>query len=193
MSIAPRLLAAALLTALGCGALAQQKATAAPDAPARAPAAAADLEPLVDTSRPPADAQPAPQSAAPEHLAPAPSAPTPARQIAAAAGEGKPKGSAKDRIELDTTQITGNRELPKVLYIVPWKHSDLSDLGGRPANSLLDEVLTPVDRDVFQRENRYYRALQPDEPRAGSRAAAAPQAAGSASPAAAAPAARDEK
>jgi hypothetical protein len=25
----------------------------------------------------------------------------------------------------------------------------------------LDEVLTPVDRDVFQRENRYYRALTP--------------------------------
>ena len=25
---------------------------------------------------------------------------------------------------------------------------------------LLDEVLEPVDRDVFRRENRYYRALQ---------------------------------
>ena len=90
-----------------------------------------------------------------------------AQKGAAAAADGKPKGNAKDRIELDTTQITGNRELPKVLYIVPWKHSDLSDLAGRPANSLLDEVLTPVDRDVFQRENRYYRALQPDEPRPG--------------------------
>ena len=62
---------------------------------------------------------------------------------------------------MDTTQITGNRELPKVLYIVPWKRSDLGDLVGRPVNSLLDEVLTPVDRDVFQRENRYYRALTP--------------------------------
>ena len=90
-------------------------------------------------------------------------------------------------------RITGNRELPKVLYIVPWKHSDLSDLGGRPANSLLDEVLTPVDRDVFQRENRYYRALQPDEPRSGGRAPGAPSAAGTASPAADAPPVRDEK
>lgn len=67
-----------------------------------------------------------------------------------------------DRIELDATQITGNRELPKVLYIVPWKPSDLGDLLGRPANSLLDEVLAPVDREVFRRENRYYDALRPD-------------------------------
>ena len=67
-----------------------------------------------------------------------------------------------DRLQLDTTAITGNRELPKVLYIVPWKRSDLGDLVGRPVNSLLDEVLQPLDRDVFQRENRYYDALKPD-------------------------------
>ena len=71
-------------------------------------------------------------------------------------------GKAEDRLQLDTTQITGNQELPKVLYIVPWKRSDLGDLLGKPANSLLDEVLTPVDRDVFKRENRYYDALKPD-------------------------------
>ena len=76
-----------------------------------------------------------------------------------------PKGSGKahDSLELDTTQITGNRELPKVLYIVPWKRSDLGDLVGKPMNSLLDEVLTPVDRDVFKRQNRYYDALKPDD------------------------------
>ena len=71
-------------------------------------------------------------------------------------------GKAEDHLQLDTTQITGNQELPKVLYIVPWKRSDLGDLLGRPANSLLDEVLEPVDRDVFKRENRYYDALKPD-------------------------------
>ena len=71
-------------------------------------------------------------------------------------------GKAEDRLQLDTTQITGNQELPKVLYIVPWKRSDLGDLLGKPANSLLDEVLQPIDRDVFKRENRYYDALKPD-------------------------------
>jgi hypothetical protein len=49
-----------------------------------------------------------------------------------------------------------------VLYIVPWKRSDLGDLVGKPVNSLLDEVLAPVDRDVFKRQNRYYDALKPD-------------------------------
>ncbi len=74
----------------------------------------------------------------------------------------QPAGKAQDRLQLDATQITGNQELPKVLYIVPWKRSDLGDLIGKPVNSLLDEVLEPVDRDVFKRENRYYDALKPD-------------------------------
>jgi hypothetical protein len=85
---------------------------------------------------------------------------------------GAAPGKAHDRIELDTTQITGNRELPKVLYIVPWKRSDLGDLVGKPVNSLLDEVLTPVDRDVFKRQNRYYDALKPDEAKDSAGAAA---------------------
>jgi hypothetical protein len=75
---------------------------------------------------------------------------------------GKGSGKAQDHLQLDTTQITGNQELPKVLYIVPWKRSDLGDLLGKPANSLIDEVLQPVDRDVFRRENRYYDAVKPD-------------------------------
>lgn len=64
-----------------------------------------------------------------------------------------------DRLDLDTTVVTGNRELPKVLYIVPWKKSDLGDLPAQPFNTLLDEALTPVDRDVFRREVTYYGAI----------------------------------
>lgn len=88
----------------------------------------------------------------------------------AKAGTHGPKGP--DRVELETTEITGNRELPKVLYIVPWKRSDLGDLVGRPANSLLDDVLQPIDREVFLRENRYYDALKPGA--AGPKAGTAP-------------------
>jgi hypothetical protein len=84
-----------------------------------------------------------------------------ARKTAAGAKATGRKGA--ERIELDTTDITGNRELPKVLYIVPWKRSDLGDLLGKPAHSLLDDVLQPLDRDVFQRENRYYDALKPEQ------------------------------
>jgi hypothetical protein len=61
-----------------------------------------------------------------------------------------------DRLQLDTTIVTGNRELPKVLYIVPWKKADIGELPSQPFNSLLDEALAPVDRDVFRREVTYY-------------------------------------
>jgi hypothetical protein len=50
--------------------------------------------------------------------------------------------------------------------------SDLGDLVGKPVNSLLDEVLTPVDRDVFKRQNRYYDALKPDAAKDAAGAAA---------------------
>ncbi len=70
-----------------------------------------------------------------------------------------PSSSTMDHLELDPTSIIGNRELPKVMVIVPWKRADLGDLDGRPANSLLNEVLAPVDRDVFRREMRYFDAL----------------------------------
>ena len=195
MTNAARALTAGILAVtLGCGALAQDKPSTAPGEPGKAHAATQDLEPSVDTSAATseADAHPKGASEVPSGPAPATSASKGAQKRAAGAAEGKPKGNAKDRIELDTTQITGNRELPKVLYIVPWKHSDLSDLAGRPANSLLDEVLTPVDRDVFQRETRYYRALQPDEPRPGG-APGAPSREAPASPNADVPRARDEK
>lgn len=62
---------------------------------------------------------------------------------------------AQDRADLERTQIIGNRELPKVLYIVPWKKPLQGDLSGRPFGSVLDEALAPVDRDVFRRQVRY--------------------------------------
>jgi hypothetical protein len=88
----------------------------------------------------------------------APAAAAPAASAAAAPATPK-GGKASDRIELDTTQISGNRELPKVMYVVPWRKADPGEFTGKPLNSLLDEALTPVDRDVFRRQNRYYAAL----------------------------------
>ena len=135
---------------LGAAALAQT--------PAPAPQ---DLEPGVNTSAPGSapESQPQPLPAA------RPNAAHPAARAkpssAATPNKTAQKGGAKDRLDLDATQITGNRELPKVLYIVPWRSAELGDLVGRPVNSLLDEVLEPVDRDVFRRQNRYFEALQP--------------------------------
>ena len=67
---------------------------------------------------------------------------------------------AADRADLEETTIRGNRELPKVLYIVPWKQPVTGELVGKPVKSLLDEVLAPVDRDVFRRQVQYYNSIQ---------------------------------
>jgi len=145
-------------------ALAQEPASA----PARALPRPDQLEPAVDTTKSaPAAATPAAAAATAPGANTAGGAHKPAAPATTAARKepSGPKASARkgaDRLELDPTDITGNRELPKVLYIVPWKRSDLGDLLGKPVNSLLDDVLQPLDRDVFQRENRYYDALQPE-------------------------------
>ena len=64
--------------------------------------------------------------------------------------------NAEDRIELKSTSIIGNKELPKMLYIVPWKSAELPDMNTPPIESLIDEALSPVDRDNFKRQIRYY-------------------------------------
>jgi hypothetical protein len=125
---------------------------------AQQPAPAEDLQPGVNTSAP----SQAPASTPPTATKPAPAA-APATAANNPAARPAARGNAKDRLDLDSTQITGNRELPKVLYIVPWRSAEMGDLVGRPVNSLLDEVLEPVDRDVFRRQNRYFEALQPNE------------------------------
>jgi hypothetical protein len=80
------------------------------------------------------------------------------------AAEAPRRDGARDRVDLDTTVVTGNRELPKVMYIVPWKKADIGELPGQPFNTLLDEVLDPLDRDEFRREVRYFEAIS--QPRA---------------------------
>jgi hypothetical protein len=167
-----------LLVALACAtpaALSQSPPAAPRSAPAAA-APAADVDPAVDTSaRGPAAARAA-----------TPAAPAPARDAASASGDGAaarpaaprdaaaPRRGARamDRVDLESSQITGNRELPRVLYIVPWRAPAAGELEGRPVNSLLFELTRPVDRDVFRRENRYFDALQARSPGAGASPAA---------------------
>jgi hypothetical protein len=83
--------------------------------------------------------------------------------VAANAADPAPKGAATekaiDRLQLDSTAITGNRELPKVMSIVPWKAAEPPGGPDRPMGSLIDELLAPLDRDEFRREINYYRDL----------------------------------
>lgn len=62
---------------------------------------------------------------------------------------------AQDRADLERTQIIGNRELPKVLYIVPWKKPLNGNMGGRAVTGVVEEALAPIDRDVLRRQVSY--------------------------------------
>jgi hypothetical protein len=92
-----------------------------------------------------------------------------------AGGGGQKVPGATDKLQLGTATVTGDREQPKVMYIVPWKRSDIGDLAGKPMNSLIDEILAPVDRDVFKREVVYYKAVQAEASQNGAPGRPAPQ------------------
>jgi hypothetical protein len=186
-----------ILTVL-CGAVSGLEAQPAPQTQTSSATAQSEAgEPRADTSNPPSgDAvqplTPPPAAAHGRRTAastarggapPAPGTAAPAAPGANASPAGAPapvapaqKGSGKaDRLDLGTATVTGDREQPKVMYIVPWKRSDIGDLAGKPMNSLVDEILAPVDRDVFKREVIYYRAVQADASQNGAPPKPAPQ------------------
>ena len=53
---------------------------------------------------------------------------------------------AEDTIELRTTTIKGNKELPKILYVVPWKDIKKSKKAERKLvlHSLFGDLFNPV-------------------------------------------------
>jgi hypothetical protein len=186
-----------ILITLCCAAgIAAAQQAAPPVAPAPTPAAkstpqAEAGEPRADTSgrsapvAAPALATPAAGSAPAAGAANAGRAEPTARPAASGVSTARPspgvpaaaqKSPTKaDRLDLGTATVTGDREQPKVMYIVPWKRSDIGDLAGKPMNSLVDEILAPVDRDVFKREVVYYQAVQADASQNGAQPKAAPQ------------------
>jgi len=53
---------------------------------------------------------------------------------------------AEDKIELRTTTIKGNKELPKILYVVPWKDIKRTKKAERKLvlHSLFGDLFDPV-------------------------------------------------
>lgn len=149
-----------LVTSAWAVALAQAQ-TAAPAADA---AGRIDRSPAAPTAVKP--------SGRPQSAHPGRSAAARARAVRAAARVPAAKGDGV--LTLGATDITGNKELPKVMVIVPWK--DATGAGGviKPTDSLMNEVLGPVDRSVFQRRIRYYGQLGTAEQGAAPAAAVAP-------------------
>lgn len=67
---------------------------------------------------------------------------------------------AEEPIDMKGTSIKGSTELPKVLYIVPWKKAELGDILMQAGVSMFDDELAPIDRDVFRRQVQYYEMLR---------------------------------
>jgi hypothetical protein len=73
-------------------------------------------------------------------------------------GQNTGEAGTGDVVEMSGISIIGNRELPKTLFIVPWKNSEVAvdtDL-----TNTLNEGMQPVDQEVFLRELEYYRSTQ---------------------------------
>jgi hypothetical protein len=170
--------------AVGSLAAAQEAPPATPSSGASQPAPAKSTaqidagEPRANTSPPAPGGASGTSSAASGPAAGTPAAGKPAagsQPVARAPKAAGQKPGAVDRLELNTATVTGDREQPKVMYIVPWKSSDIGDLSGKPMNSLLDEALAPVDRDEFKREVVYFDVVKADRSQNGTSGAAAKQ------------------
>lgn len=66
----------------------------------------------------------------------------------------------QEPIQMQGTNIRGSTELPKVLYIVPWKKAELGDILMQAGVSMFDDELAPIDRDVFRRQVQYYEMIR---------------------------------
>ncbi len=67
--------------------------------------------------------------------------------------------AAETTLESDGMKIYGQSELPKVLYIVPWKRREASDIDMPASNSLASDILEPIDPEIFRRQIRYHELL----------------------------------
>lgn len=55
--------------------------------------------------------------------------------------------------------VFGNRETPKVLFIVPWKPAELPDLKQGEIDPAIQEALRPMDRETLRRQLYFDRLL----------------------------------
>ena len=76
-----------------------------------------------------------------------------------ALAEELPSGTEPAHVDLDSTTIRASKELPSVMAVVPWKKALPADLGGRPAHSLVENLLQPLDPEVLRLQMKFYQQL----------------------------------
>lgn len=70
-------------------------------------------------------------------------------------------GGAYAQVEIESQgmTVTGQRELPKVLYIVPWKRMQSSEIEAPQNSALVADVLDPIDPPSFKKRLQYFEIL----------------------------------
>lgn len=59
-------------------------------------------------------------------------------------------------VTLKGTAVIGNSEMPNVLYVVPWKKPPQPNLNPELHESLIEDQLQPIDRNVFRKKIRHF-------------------------------------
>ena len=68
--------------------------------------------------------------------------------------------AADERIDMEAMSIIGNKELPNVLYILPWKQAELPGMVELPLSSLINDALQPIDRQTMLRRQFYKQIIK---------------------------------
>jgi len=67
---------------------------------------------------------------------------------------------ANEVLELEGTSISGHREQPKVLYIVPWQKPEAGGSLNRPVDGVAQMAIQPLERSEFQRQVLFFNAIR---------------------------------
>lgn len=66
---------------------------------------------------------------------------------------------AEIRLDLDATSIVGNRELPRIVYLMAWREAPKGDILEQSLENNHDHNMVGLERDVFKRQISYHELL----------------------------------
>jgi hypothetical protein len=76
------------------------------------------------------------------------------------------QAAGAERLQLGKTTILGNRELPKVTFVVPWADAAAKIPAWRPAPAA-HPAAEPLDGTLYRRRMDYLRQQPPDKDKGG--------------------------
>ena len=71
-----------------------------------------------------------------------------------------PPALAQEALVTLRSTVTGNREQPRVMYIVPWRQPGTVEFEFGMENSIADDLFVPLDREEFVRGLAYQAMIE---------------------------------